>query len=247
MSVRFRQGQPDYAPLRPVTHVGFQPTIDRIDTDTVCQLRAVGRAPRQSLQDCSLVSSSLTRSTRNTPGHASTAGRICASGPGLSPVNEYHAVAEWLGTGLQPQSCRSDPCLRVHFMPCWWNSRHTALRTQRRKSYRCNSCAGYQFRRVMGIADLPSSNLGACRCNSYHVDHFIAECAKMDSLRAHNPAKAGSLPASATKLGPSQAKAQPTPEVRRSHEALIGTLNCETSRLPQAAPLHAPIARAGVA
>jgi hypothetical protein len=24
-------------------------------------------------------------------------------------------------------------------------------------------------------------------------------------------------------------------------------LNCETSRLPQAAPLHAPIARAGVA
>ncbi len=31
------------------------------------------------------------------------------------------------------------------FLALWWNSRHTALRTQRLRTCGCNSCQGYQF------------------------------------------------------------------------------------------------------
>lgn len=35
--------------------------------------------------------------------------------------------------------------LEAPAMALWWNSRHTALRTQRLRTCGCNSCQGYQF------------------------------------------------------------------------------------------------------
>ena len=35
--------------------------------------------------------------------------------------------------------------LEAPVMALWWNSRHTALRTQRLRTCGCNSCQGYQF------------------------------------------------------------------------------------------------------
>jgi hypothetical protein len=43
----------------------------------------------------------------------------------------------------------SSPRSFTKSVPLWWNSRHTALRTQRRKVCRCDSCQGYQVRSVL--------------------------------------------------------------------------------------------------
>lgn len=54
-------------------------------------------------------------------------------------------MAERLGGGLQNHPAGLDSPSSVQIMPCWWNGRHTALRTQRRKVYGFESCAGYQI------------------------------------------------------------------------------------------------------
>ncbi len=80
-------------------------------------------------------------------------------------VHSHHEhVAEGRCGGLQSPIRRFDSAraLQVLDVPVWWNRRHTALRTQRRKAWGFNSLYGYQsLADVVKLEATPLSKGGA--------------------------------------------------------------------------------------